>query len=134
LNEALSILRDVARALAAAHAHNVVHRDIKPENILCAGGAARVTDFGVAKALSLATSSDATRAGMTGVGISIGTPAYMAPEQLAADPALNPRADKKCATPAAWQALRRWSVPDTLVSRYKALDWTVTRLVAAARR
>ena len=93
LNEGLSILRDVARALSAAHALNVVHRDIKPENILCAGGAARVTDFGVAMALSMATSSDATHEGMTAVGISIGTPAYMAPEQLAADPALDHRAD-----------------------------------------
>lgn len=93
LPQAISILRDVARALAAAHAQGVVHRDIKPENILLSGGAARVTDFGVAKALSVATQSPATNAGMTGLGISIGTPAYMAPEQLAADPALDHRAD-----------------------------------------
>lgn len=96
LSQAISILRDVARALAAAHAHGVVHRDIKPENILLSGGAARVTDFGVAKALSAATQGDASNAtnvGMTGLGMSIGTPAYMAPEQLAADPALDHRAD-----------------------------------------
>ncbi|MEO7998162.1 MAG: serine/threonine-protein kinase [Gemmatimonadaceae bacterium] len=93
---AVSILRDVARALAAAHAHGIVHRDIKPENILISGGAARVTDFGVAKALSAATqsgSSENATAQMTGLGMSIGTPAYMAPEQLAADPSLNHRAD-----------------------------------------
>jgi tetratricopeptide (TPR) repeat protein len=98
LSQAISILRDVARALAAAHTHGVVHRDIKPENILISGGAARVTDFGVAKALSAATAAGTTKPGatqaqMTGLGISIGTPAYMAPEQLAADPALDHRAD-----------------------------------------
>ncbi|MEO7362671.1 MAG: serine/threonine-protein kinase, partial [Gemmatimonadaceae bacterium] len=98
LAQSISILRDVARALAAAHAQGVVHRDIKPENILLSGGAARVTDFGVAKALSAATQTGsaqpgATVAQMTGLGMSIGTPAYMAPEQLAADPSLDHRAD-----------------------------------------
>ncbi|MEO7362069.1 MAG: serine/threonine-protein kinase, partial [Gemmatimonadaceae bacterium] len=98
LAQSISILRDVARALAAAHAQGVVHRDIKPENILLSGGAARVTDFGVAKALSAATQAGPTQPGatvaqMTGLGMSIGTPAYMAPEQLAADPALDYRAD-----------------------------------------
>lgn len=98
LAQSVSILRDVSRALAAAHAQGVVHRDIKPENILISGGAARVTDFGVAKALSAATQAGPTQPGatvaqMTGLGMSIGTPAYMAPEQLAADPALDHRAD-----------------------------------------
>ena len=90
--EAVSILRDVARALAYAHEHGVIHRDIKPENVLISGGAAVVTDFGIAKAISASrtnTSSDT----LTSVGSAIGTPAYMAPEQALADPSADHRAD-----------------------------------------
>ena len=93
LTAAVAVLRDVARALADAHAHGIAHRDIKPENILLARGAAVVTDFGVAKALSDATQNGEMSAGLTGVGMAIGTPAYMAPEQIAADPSLDHRAD-----------------------------------------
>ena len=92
LAEAVSLLRDIARALAYAHERGIVHRDIKPENVLLAGGAAVVTDFGIAKAISAARSL-VGGATLTTAGTSIGTPAYMAPEQVAGDPATDPRAD-----------------------------------------
>ena len=92
VGEAISVLRDITRALAYAHAHGVVHRDIKPENILLSGAAAVVTDFGIAKALA-ASKSTAPGGTLTHVGTSIGTPAYMAPEQSAGDPATDHRAD-----------------------------------------
>jgi serine/threonine-protein kinase len=95
LRRAVSILRDIARALAAAHSRGVIHRDIKPDNVLLAEGAAMVADFGVAKAVTSArtASEEAPHAGLTSVGMSLGTPAYMAPEQAAADPATDYRAD-----------------------------------------
>ena len=90
--EATGILRDVARALSYAHSHGVVHRDIKPDNVLLSHGTAVVTDFGIAKAISAARTAtgDAT---LTQAGTSIGTPAYMAPEQVAGDPDVDHRAD-----------------------------------------
>ncbi len=92
LPEAVGILRDMARALAYAHGHGVVHRDIKPENVLLHEGTAVVTDFGIAKALSASTTK-APSGTLTLVGTSLGTPAYMAPEQVAADPNIDARAD-----------------------------------------
>jgi len=89
--ETVSILRDVARALAFAHERGVVHRDIKPDNVLLSGGAAVVTDFGIAKALAAARGvTDAT---LTQAGLSVGTPAYIAPEQAAGDPNVDHRVD-----------------------------------------
>ena len=89
--EAIRVLREIASALAYAHAHGVVHRDIKPENVLLSGGAAMVTDFGVAKALSASTTAE--HGVVTSVGVALGTPAYMAPEQASADPSVDHRAD-----------------------------------------
>ncbi|HWH53012.1 MAG TPA: protein kinase [Gemmatimonadaceae bacterium] len=88
-SETVRILRDIADALAYSHAHGLVHRDVKPGNVLISGNHAMVTDFGVAKAVSEAT----VESTITGVGIPLGTPAYMAPEQAAADANIDARAD-----------------------------------------
>ncbi|MDP1861316.1 MAG: protein kinase [Gemmatimonadaceae bacterium] len=110
VGEAVSILRDVARALAYAHAQGVVHRDIKPENILLSGGAAVVTDFGIAKALSASRTQElsttgGTSAALTRVGMSLGTPAYMAPEQALGDPGTDYRTDLYAWGVVAWELL-----------------------------
>ena len=90
VEEALRITRDVAAALSHAHERGVVHRDIKPENILLEeGGEAIVTDFGIARALTVAGGQTVTE-----TGVAVGTPAYMSPEQATGAAVLDARSDQ----------------------------------------
>jgi serine/threonine-protein kinase len=89
LADAIRITTEAARALDYAHAHGVIHRDIKPENILLGrDGTTLVADFGVARALGAGTDEQLTETGM-----SVGTPAYMSPEQAAGERELDGRTD-----------------------------------------
>ncbi len=86
--DASRIWRDLLDALAYAHAHGVVHRDVKPGNILLSGRNALIADFGIARAIEAAGEAD-----VTAPGLAIGTPAYMAPEQIDGLAAIDHRAD-----------------------------------------
>src|SRR5438105_1490452 len=137
VREVVRVLHDVVEALAYAHARGVIHRDIKPGNVLMLGNHALVTDFGVAKALSAARQSPEARggggggaafaAGTTSTGLAIGTPAYMAPEQLAADPAADHRVDLYAAGLLAYELLVGAS-PFTADSPQATLAAQLTRM------
>jgi serine/threonine-protein kinase len=88
IDEALRIAREVADALSYAHGRGIVHRDIKPENILLDAGHAVVADFGIARAVSAAGGDE-----LTATGVTLGTPAYMSPEQAAGGTELDGRSD-----------------------------------------
>ena len=88
IDEALRLFAEIADAVGYAHEHGIIHRDIKPENVLLSGKHAFVADFGIARAVSVSGSERLTRAGMT-----LGTPAYMSPEQGAGSPRLDARSD-----------------------------------------
>ena len=120
LDEALALARQVAGALAAAHAQGIIHRDLKPENILITrDGSAKVLDFGLAKVASLSPGDGETHLSATVPGVALGTAGYMAPEQVAGR-AVDHRADffalgvvlHECLS--GTHAFRRESVIDTL--------------------
>lgn len=90
VNDVVKILRDVLAALAYAHENGIVHRDIKPDNVLLTKYNAQVSDFGIAKALTASAQGTGIT---TSLGVALGSPAYMAPEQVVADPTIDHRAD-----------------------------------------
>src|SRR5579862_625311 len=89
INDALRVTREIALALDYAHRHGVIHRDIKPENVLLVDGQAMVADFGIARATTLGGPGET----LTATGMSIGTPAYMSPEQAAGERTVDARTD-----------------------------------------
>jgi serine/threonine-protein kinase len=124
VRDALRILSDVADALAYAHGRGVIHRDVKPDNVLLSGDHALVTDFGIAKALSQSGGSS----GLTSVGVAIGTPTYMAPEQAVGDPNVDHRADIYALGAMAYEMLAG-QAPFTGMSPHQVLAAHVTEPV-----
>jgi tRNA A-37 threonylcarbamoyl transferase component Bud32/tetratricopeptide (TPR) repeat protein len=122
IDEAVAIVKQVAAALDYAHARGVVHRDIKPENILLLGDHVLVADFGLAKAISRATSHPLTQSGLV-----VGTPAYMSPEQATPGVTLDARSDiysLACVTfeMIAGMAPYRGATPQAVLAHHVASD------------
>ena len=88
IDEAIRISIAIANALQYAHSHGVIHRDLKPENILLQEGQPVIADFGIALAVSKAGGNRITQ-----TGLSLGTPAYMSPEQATGDRVIDARSD-----------------------------------------
>jgi tetratricopeptide (TPR) repeat protein len=117
--DALRITGEVAAALDHAHAQGVVHRDVKPENILLTEGGTLIADFGIAHAIGQAGGERLTR-----TGIAIGTPAYMAPEQMGASP-IDGRADQYSLACVAYEMLAGYApfagpTPQVVMARHAA--------------
>jgi len=89
VTDALGIAGELLAALAYAHTRGIVHRDVKPENIMISGGHAVIVDFGIARAISAATSDEP----ITETGFVVGTVAYSSPEQASADREIDGRSD-----------------------------------------
>jgi serine/threonine-protein kinase len=145
IDDAVRLLTQIASALAYAHKNGVVHRDIKPDNILLSEDIAVVTDFGIAKAVSAAKSQPGGMT-LTSDGSTLGTPAYMAPEQVVADPSIDHRADIYSFGVVAYEMLTNTplfvargqqalmaahavKIPDPIQSRRPAIPAQLARLV-----
>src|ERR671915_113486 len=105
--DTIRIVREVADALAYAHDLGVIHRDVKPENVLLAQGHALLADFGIARARAEVRSSPGADGRLTDSGIAMGTPGYMAPEQVAGDRGVDGRADVYALGVVAYEMLGR---------------------------
>src|SRR5438477_479082 len=128
LETALHIARDVADALAFAHARGIIHRDIKPENILLSGNHAIVADFGIARAISAAGSLTLTQAGQP-----IGSPGYMSPEQAMALGDLDARTDLYSLGCVLFEMLAGESPAASMTER-RVHNWTRLEASAAMKR
>src|SRR5213082_1550935 len=128
LEVALHVTRDVADALAFAHAQGIIHRDIKPENILLSGEHAIVADFGIARAISAAGSLTLTQAGQP-----IGSPGYMSPEQAIALGDLDARTDLYSLGCVLFEMLAGESPAASMTER-RVHNWTRLEASAAMKR
>lgn len=93
MSDVTRLLRELASALAYAHGKGIMHRDIKPENMLLSEGVSMIADFGVAKALDNAAAIGPDGKRVTSTNTVLGTPAYMAPEQIVSATVVDHRAD-----------------------------------------